>query len=103
MRKKKFPPSDFPLPRSQLRPEGIEPPTKGLCIPLRLSTPFRFVVWTLSSQPKLCPPSSLCTFPFSEGLAQDYHAPKSEGFPEFDEFYRNAPATHFRRVHAKFV
>jgi len=36
-------------------------------------------------------------------LAQDYHADKSEGFPEFDGFYRMVPATHFRRVHARIV
>ncbi len=31
-------------------PEGLEPPTKGLCLPATaFAAPFGFVVWTVSS------------------------------------------------------
>jgi len=35
---------------NEVGPEGLEPPTKGLCVPTTtFAAPFGFVVWTVSS------------------------------------------------------
>ena len=65
-------------------PPGLEPGTKGLCLPLQLSLPVSSL-WSGLSLVFTTYPYSLYTFPLSlAGLARDYHAASNTGFPEFE-------------------
>ncbi len=61
-------------------PHGLS--TNGFYLPLRLSPPFRFVVWTIPL-PYSVADYSLCTSLFQD-LAQDWHF---KAFPEFTAYY----------------
>ena len=68
-------------------PEGLEPSTKGLCLPLRLSPPLSGL-WSGLCLPVTGWPSSLYTFsPCSESLARRWRIPRDLAFADFDQFY----------------
>ncbi len=68
-------------------PAGLEPATKGLCVPTTaFAAPFEFVVWTVSSLYVFAVQSlHLPLARLGSGLA--YRCDLA--FPEFDEFYQS--------------
>ena len=68
-------------------PQGLEPWTKGLCLPPRLSPPLSSS-WSGLYLPVTGWPSSLYTFPRAAGdLARYWHVLAKLAFTEFDQFY----------------
>ena len=79
-------------------PQGLEPWTKGLCLPLRLSPPLASL-WSGLYLPVTGWPSSLYTFPRATcgGLARYWRRPQAPASTEFDQFYP-PPACCCRRA-----
>ena len=68
-------------------PHGLEPWTKGLCLPLWLSPPLSSL-WSGLYLPITGWPSSLYTFPrVAEGLARYWQIRYELAFTDFDQFY----------------
>ena len=80
-------------------PPGVEPGTNGLCLPtMAFTTPFGFVVWTVSCLYDL-PVQSLHVLSNRElrsGLPRCF---RNRGFPEFEQFYQGAELTYSRATH----
>ena len=77
---------------------GLEPTTKGLCVPLRLSPPVSglrsglYLAFTAF-------PSSLYTFPL-QGFARYWHSGLATlAATEFAKFYPEAELTYLRATH----
>jgi hypothetical protein len=92
-----------PQPRTEgasclVGPQGLEPWTKGLCLPLRLSPPLASL-WSGLYLPVTGWPSSLYTFPRVScgGLARYWRRPQAPASTEFDQFYP-PPACRCRRA-----
>ena len=77
--------------KNEVGPEGLEPPTKGLCVPATtFAAPFGFVVWTVSSLYVFAVQSlHLPQMRLGSGLAYPF---LDLAFPEFDEFYQGPHA-----------
>ena len=79
-------------------PVGLEPTTKGLCLPLRLSPPLSGL-WSGLYLPVTGWPSSLYTFPYGAWLGIGWSQTRTEAFSEFDQFYLTPEQTWQQATH----